>query len=223
MNSSMRLPAVVLAGLATLAASPAAIAASDSGVVKQPIRTEPFTGVVLSGMIDVTIGQAGAHSVVASGTEAALSDLKAEVKDGKLHLAQKSRLRIGKRGKVRVTINMPDLQSLELTGSGDVTISNMKLDKIALTVTGAGDVTASGTCNDLHIQLTGAGDITARDLKCHNVSAQVSGSGDISLHADRNVSARVSGVSDLDIYGNPPERSVKVGGVGDVHFHDTAR
>lgn len=203
--------------------APAPVLAAGAAIVKQPIRTESFTGIALSGAIDVTITQANTISVVASGTDTALADLQVEVRNGTLRLSQKNRLRLGRREKAHVAITMPDLRAIDLSGSGNLTVSGMKLDRISFSVSGAGDLTASGTCNKLQAEVTGAGDINARNLKCRSVSARVSGVGDIEVHAEQSVSAQVSGAGDIEIYGNPPERSVRVAGLGDVSFRTSAQ
>lgn len=224
LRHSLRAPAMTLVSLGLLfTVTVAATAAPDGSVVRLPIKTAAFTGVALKGAMDITITQASATSVVASGTEAALAGLKVTVKDGVLHLEQENRRVFGRRDSLDIAIAMPDLRSVALSGSGDVIVSNMKLDKVALNVSGAGDVTASGSCNHLEARVAGAGDVAARNLKCRTVAAQVSGAGDIAIHVDQAVSAQVTGVGDIRIYGNPEQRSAITRGVGDITFHETAQ
>ena len=213
--------AAALGGLSVLLPALAAGPALAETAVRE-IPVAGFTQVHLEGAMDITIRQGARFSVVASGSPAALDRVQAKVDGGVLALDQESTF-FGNHGKVTVAITMPALQAVKVKGSGDVTLSAMKLGRVSLAVSGAGDIIASGTCDELEASVSGAGDIVAKNLKCRAVSARVSGAGDIAVHARQSVHASVRGVGDIDIYGDPKERESQSRGVGDITYHAGAR
>ncbi|MFC3050595.1 head GIN domain-containing protein [Kordiimonas pumila] len=117
---------------------------------------------------------------------------------------------------VTITIELPNLEKLDVKGAVDGTLSNLDADDFMLDVKGAADVKLKGTCNTFKMEIKGAGDIEATDFKCKSVAIKVRGAGDASVFASEAVDAEVSGVGAVDIYGSPADVRKKVSGIGSI-------
>jgi|GEM_PF-1197454 len=107
---------------------------------------------------------------------------------------------------------------IETTGSGDVRIDGLDLDKVFLTTTGSGDVSLEGDANKLDAKSTGSGDVRTKALHVHRVDVLTTGSGDMTAWADKSATAKSTGSGDITIYGNPDSRSRNSTGSGDIRF-----
>lgn len=93
--------------------------------------------------------------------------------------------------------------NIKVTGSGDVTTGPIQAGNVKNTITGSGDITiAALTCNDLTNHVTGSGDITVSNINAGHVHSQISGSGDITLKGiAKTHEEKVAGSGDIDIKG----------------------
>lgn len=213
---------VIITALAAMAATQPA-AAADS---ERRINATGFKGVSLEGSMNVVIDQAPNTLVIAKGSYEALEELDIKVDDGVLRLRQKDRKGVRvttKNQRVTILIRMPALDSFSLAGAGNVTLNNLKANKLDIDIAGSGNVSATGTCNELEIDIAGSGDITAQNFKCRKVSISVAGSGDASVYADSSFSANIMGSGDINVYGNPKARSKRVLGGGKIVYHPTSK
>ena len=116
----------------------------------------------------------------------------------------------------RIEISVPSLESVRLSGSGDMEIYDLQGEVFEYTISGSGDLRAEGEIDELDIRVSGSGDVDARDLKAQEAYVKVSGSGDVKVYASEGFRGRVTGSGDIDIYGNPEHVSRHVSGSGDI-------
>lgn len=103
-----------------------------------------------------------------------------------------------------VTVTLPKLTNVELTGSGDVgTIGNFRFDDLSLIISGSGDFSFAGSCKNLNAKVSGSGDIRAFDLPTEVANVRISGSGNMQLNVSRTLDATISGSGDIIYKGNP--------------------
>ncbi len=188
----------------------------DSGPpIKQEIKLTGFEKVTANGAIDVTLTVGSAESINVQGNEERVKNLKAEVKDGTLVLEEKSSGMFGHKGKLHVTITVPNLTGFTVNGSGDATINGVKSDAFSLEVNGSGNITVSGESDSCAIAVNGSGDINAKTLKSKKASVTIAGSGDIDVSASDDLSVTVAGSGDVTYFGDP-KVTQSVTGSGDV-------
>lgn len=176
-----------------------------------------FTAVKVTGPDDVTIRQGDAFSISAKGPKAIIDELEIKL-DG-------DALSIGRRNSgfsfsssnedVDITITMPKLNALRLTGSGEIDADTVDGDAVEAVVTGSGDLkvaklsgksakitisgsgdveVGSGTIGTGDYSITGSGNIDADGLTATSLSISIAGSGD--------VEARATGTADVNILGS---------------------
>lgn len=133
-------------------------------------------------------------------------------------------LRIGSRGSystsagITVHVTGPSLSSASVSGSGNITASDLKGDNFEALVMGSGDITLSGQVDSASLTVMGSGDIDARDLRAHSLHVGISGSGDAEAYASKSVDVSVAGSGSARIFGNPANRKVDRTGSGEVRF-----
>ncbi|TVZ28562.1 putative autotransporter adhesin-like protein [Gillisia sp. Hel_I_86] len=213
----------------------------NGSMVTDTRSTSNYDGIALVGSLDVQIvsGKEGELKVEA---ESNLQEyILTEVKDGKLKISVEKNVSLNPSRNMAILVTVPveTINSLSVTGSGDVSNSGvLKADELKIGVTGSGDINLTveakelwgaitgsgdikltGKAQDFSCKVTGSGDFMAYNLNAKNVEAAVSGSGDIQVTASQSLKARVSGSGDISYRGNPEKQDFKTSGSGDISQH----
>ncbi len=221
---------MMIALLAT-AASTAAAAAERSFPVSG------FDRVNASGSEDVTITTGKTASVLATSTSSDhLDRLDIRVEGGVLKIGHKgSGWGSWGNDKTRITITMPALKGLklsgsgdvmadkgtgpafgvEIAGSGDVRVGSVDSTDVALSTSGSGDIHLGGRCTNLRVSIAGSGDMLLDGLSCANADVRVAGSGDVTAQASTTAKVSVFGSGDVRIAGRA-RCQISKSGSGDV-------
>ncbi|MBT8472716.1 MAG: DUF2807 domain-containing protein [Marinicaulis sp.] len=168
-----------------------------------------FQGVEIAGVFNLEIVVGADYSIELTGTAAELNRVEARVANGVLTLDQRKRRRsekkkrLGHNGGVDARIELPALNTLDISGVVDGSVLGVDADVFDIDITGVGDIKLSGACRSLDATVSGVGDLDARALECGAVKVRVSGVGDATVFAANEVDARVSGMGDIDVYGEP--------------------
>ncbi|MBN1950506.1 MAG: DUF2807 domain-containing protein [Bacteroidales bacterium] len=124
---------------------------------------------------------------------------------------------------IKVEVHMPDIEKVELSGSGDLIISKYKVDDLKFKNSGSGDIIAwNFECSELNVNNSGSGEINLTDLFCSgDASATLIGSGDIVLAGIANKAILLlTGSGHLRAEDFPVEIcSVSNSGSGNVYCH----
>lgn len=199
-------------------------AIKGDGEILTETRTEKdFTGVdaAVPGKINVKHGPI--FKVVVQVEENLLPYLKTEVEsNGVLHIYFSEEVR-DVDGLV-VSLTMPALESIRLSGSGtvattglfsgasmDIDVSGsgevvtdfMDFDNIDVQLSGSGEIELHGTGGILKSQISGSGDFEALDCPVREAEVSVSGSGTARVDVAQKLKARVSGSGDVYYEGDP--------------------
>ncbi|MFN4358987.1 head GIN domain-containing protein [Sphingopyxis alaskensis] len=196
-----------------------------------------FTGVKVTGPDDVTIRRGDAFSIVARGPQAVIDELEIELDGDMLSIGRKdSMLRFDGDQTVEVTVVMPALRAVRLTGSGaidadaiegdaveavvtgsgDLRVAAMNGKRAKLTITGSGDLeVGGGTIGAGNYDVTGSGSIAASDLAASTLDVSIAGSGDVDARASENADILILGSGDATI-GGGAKCSTRALGSGDA-------
>ncbi len=193
------------------------VASSGSGDISITGPAWPLESVRTSGSGDVTIqlrGEFTADATESEDTSDEASGLLDEGEDSGGDLLE------GSDSSESGLIALPAASELDIstTGSGDVRIEGIELNKVFLTTTGSGDVHLSGDATKLDAKSTGSGDVGARELHTDRVDLLTTGSGDMTAHARQAASVKTTGSGDVTVYGNPGTRDRNSTGSGDIRF-----
>ncbi len=104
--------------------------------------------------------------------------------------------------KLNIYVEMPTVENLEISGSGDLTVETpLSGEKMSLDITGSGNMNVEKglTAKTLEIRIGGAGDIKVDDIAVSELSTKIVGSGELKLtgKADK-ADYHVSGSGDID-------------------------
>jgi hypothetical protein len=185
-----------------------------SGVKASATRDVPaFTGLESHGSVNVEVTVGKDQSVTVEVDDNLLQVITTEVRDNKLFIGSKKSYitRIG----VHVTIQVPELTSVALVGSGDLTLQDVKDESLDVSIRGDGDATATGDVQSLAVDLTGSGDINLSELIAKKVSVSIKGAGNVHVHATETLDATLVGVGSVRYRGSP-QVTKKVTGRGSV-------
>ncbi len=112
-----------------------------------------------------------------------------------------------------------DINTLVVTGSGEIEIPQLKGTVVSCTVTGSGDIDAKNVeAPTFHGTVTGSGDLDVASMIAKKVSLQVSGSGDADVEylSGTTVDCAVSGSGEIKVKGSAQNASASVSGSGEI-------
>ncbi len=176
----------------------------------------PFNKISLSGeaAVEVTIGDP--QSVVVRTDDNLLQDVETEVSDDTLEVSEPSLVDLDPRAGMVVEVTVPELEEVEVSGSGDLRVTGIEAESFRAEVSGAGNVVATGEVERVEAEVSGAGDVQLAELIAQDATADVSGAGDIRVHATESLQADVSGAGDIVYSGDPADVETDVSGSGEI-------
>ncbi len=175
----------------------------------------PFNSVELAGSNNVLIRVGEKQSVIVKADHNLLDRVTTEVQSGKLVVGNTPGSFTNK-APMSVEVDLPTLDALTLTGSGNIVASNIDARSLGVTLTGSGTLNGSGTATRLDATVSGTGTLHFQELAAKDVRAVVSGAGSIFVTATRDLDASVSGVGAIVYSGNPQHVTKSVTGEGAV-------
>lgn len=200
-----------------------------------------FSAVEVSGAIDLYLSQGKEEAVaVSAGNQEAVSRIKTEVRNGKLHIyfdgkgwnwktwSNNNKMkayvtfislhRIEASGACNVKtadmIHSDDLK-VQLSGASDFT-GDVKVGILKLDGSGASNFRVAGTAEKTDISLSGACEARAYDLKSDICKIEVSGASSVRVTCNKELSAQASGGSNVFYKGNGQVRDISTSGGASV-------
>lgn len=187
-----------------------------SGVqATQTREVAPFSRVELAGGNNVVIRVGEKQSVVVKADNNLLTRVTTHVESGALVIGNTPGGLTAK-SPMSVEVNVPSLNALALTGSGNIMVSGIKTESLTVTLAGSGNLFGSGTATSLDITVSGFGNARFTQLVANNVHAVVSGSGVIFITATKSLDASVPGSGTIMYAGNPQDVTKSVTGSGAI-------
>lgn len=193
-----------------------------------------FRGIASSGSFDVKITMGSKESLRLEGDDDVINDIETKVENGILKIRNKKQGNWNwrsVRNKVTIYITAKSLNSITLSGSGDISVNGVvkasKLtnilsgsgsisltadaDEYSGTLSGSGELDIRGSADKAIIRIAGSGDFDGKDLKTLETDIKVSGSGNATIRAEKHLNAVVSGSGDISYIGNPKVEKTKSG------------
>jgi hypothetical protein len=188
--------------------------------------------IAIDGKLEITIGDAWAVEV--SAQQNLLPILKTEIRGNTLNVFYEGRVRTFDQTVIRVT--MPKWSGAQLSGStnlvlktplrggsldigvsgsGNIQLPDIQLDKLNVSISGSGEMTAAGTAGTCDLSVSGSGDMMASGLQVGTLDASISGSGNVECTVNDRINAHVSGSGEVRYKGRPVVDS-QVSGSGRV-------
>lgn len=211
---------------------------SGQSVVTETRDVKGFTKVNfgVSGNLYINLGPE--FKVVIEGDKSILDDILTEVSGGRL-VIKKENWRMNFNEKVTVTITMPELYglgvsgsgkaeirdavkvsdlSLSVSGSGKLYTTDLMLSNLNCSISGSGDIVigGNGKTGTADISISGSGNYTGEQLKIGTADVSISGSGNCTCNVTESLKGSISGSGNLTYLGNAPKVDTRVSGSGHV-------
>jgi hypothetical protein len=177
-------------------------------------RVGSFTAIRHEGVGDLEVTVGGSPKLTVRADDNLLSHIETRVERGVLVIKTKDNLQ--PRTDIRLTVSVPNLNRLELSGVGNITGKGLRGGGFDLKLNGVGDVRLQGSVGRIELELNGVGDARLYDLSGDRVRVRANGTGDAQVSARREVEIELNGVGDVRYRGNPSTVKVRKNGLGDV-------
>ena len=196
-----------------------------------------FTGVEVSGAIDLYLSQGKEEAVAISASNPnSLSRIKTEVRNGKLHIYFDGNgwnwKTWSNNNKIKAYITFVEIHHLEasgacniktvdvissdnlkiqLSGASDFT-GEVKAGKLRLDASGASNFKVSGSAENTTVDLSGACEMKAYDLKAEYAKIEATGASAVRITINKELSAEASGGSTIFYKGAGVIRDISSSG-----------
>jgi len=161
--------------------------------------TAQVTQVVLSGPVDLLLQSSTVPSLSVKGDPKLVSRVTTRIDGNTLYIATRGIfITLGKSESVRVELNLPVLEKLQLSGSGDADVKGFKGKRLDFSMRGSGDLLFDGDFSQIQGAMSGSGDANLSITNAEQLSFTMQGSGDAMLKGQSSVlNVRLSGSGDL--------------------------
>ena len=167
----------------------------DGNVVSQERTASGFYSISMDGVANVNIHHGEDFKVVVTTDNNLQEFVLVEVNNEVVHIDTETNTNIHPT-KLIVDVHLPELQSIDLQGVGNVKVT-------------------SGSASDLTIIMSGVGNVDAQDYQVETVVITQSGVGNSKIWATTSLSGTLSGVGNISYKGEPTV-NVDVSGIGKV-------
>jgi hypothetical protein len=216
--------AVLVVGLLAGLASCSVGAVMGSGKSMSETREiEGVTGVELSFLGDLTIKQGDNESLVITGDDNVVPLVKTDVNNHVLSIGTQANTLVQPVAPLRYELTVKQLDSIKLSGLGNISADQMSGDRadialsgagklavadlqagdLTVNLSGAGDATLAGEVTKQTVTLSGAGSYNADELKSDVANVSITGLGNAKLWAVEDLSANLTGAGTIEYYGKP--------------------
>lgn len=188
----------------------------------------------IPGNLQISIGRK--FSVVLEGDRDDIEEVSTRLSDDKLVIRYKN-LRFLTNDEVNVYITVPELNGLDLSGSGKAEVidpvrsesldllvsgsgrlitSEVNVQNLGCKISGSGNITiGGGKVSDADVFISGSGSMNGDAVNVESMEVKVSGSGNCSCYVTGSLEANISGSGNVFYRGNP-DVDVKISGSGHV-------
>jgi hypothetical protein len=194
-------------------------------------KVDSFDRIDLDFDAEVVVRKGDVHQVSVSAQESLQELIQTESDGGTLELTTRSC--IDSQDPIRIEVTMPDLRSVEVSGSGGIVFADtFMVEQVMLKVAGSGSIRSKlvaaevegeiagsgemvleGSANELTIEINGSGTVKAMALPCNTATVRINGSGELSVYVIKMLSGKVNGSGTVH-YRGKPELSAEVNGSG---------
>lgn len=213
---------------------------SGSGNVKTETRkVTDFHAIEIEYPAEVVITQGNTASIKVEAEDNVLPGLKTEVRNGRLDIFYRAEdgEHVNPTRTVKITIVVKELDDVQFSSAGELTIDGLKTYKLdfglsgagrvmvnnidakslSLDLNGAGSMDASGIADDLDLNISGAGSFNGGDLHSQSAKVNISGFGSATVWVDDELDANVSGAGSVNYFGSPSSVNKNVSGLGGIN------
>ena len=182
--------------------------------IRQERPAGAFTHVIVDGALDAEIAIGPRAAIELEGDDNLVGRIRADVRDGTLHLGVEGSYRVRQSLIARITV--PRLEDVDLRASGDVRVTGLAGGRLALTGQGSGSFRADGRVDEVDVRIQGSGDADLEHLRARSARVVIDGSGNVRAQATEAMAATINGSGNITYSGRPRQVSEDVNGSGNI-------
>ena len=188
---------------------------TGNGVAKTEARDlANFSAIELAGAIEAHVTFGEAFAVTVSGDENLVPLVRTTVAGGALQVSTKGSYRT--KLPLRVSIVMPALSALEITGAARAVVQNVHAEALKLEISGSGTLEMTGAATSASLVVSGAGEVLGQGFTATNADIAISGAGTVEITATTRLVAKVSGAGAVRYLGPVTDIVTTITGAGSV-------
>jgi hypothetical protein len=226
-ESSMKTQSLIIVGvMLALLVSSLACGPASFGIVRGSGRVDTethaldnITGVELATFGDLTIAFGDKEELRIEAEDNLLPYFEITESGGQVQIDSRMDTALRPTKPVRFYLTVKALDTIVLSGSGNVNAPNLDAESIAVTISGSGDVDLGDLeATTITLRISGSGNLRAADCVATDVDVRIPGSGDVDfdgLKAD-TLDVSIPGSGQLDIAdGDVTHQTIAINGSGD--------
>jgi Putative auto-transporter adhesin, head GIN domain len=206
----------------------------NGNLIEEIRNNDNFSSIISTGSFDIFISHDTVFEVLVEAEENLLQYIETEVVGSKLYIEERDNRCLRTTYPIVVRIKVPEVTSIDLTGSGDIVCdsinteifdidlvgsgdirANVWADFIEVDLTGSGEINLTGEADQTDFSIPGSGNIRTLDLLQNECYASIPGSGNIYVNVSEFLEVRISGSGNVYYLGNPVI-DYQISGSGDI-------
>jgi len=193
-------------------------------VVSEERNVSGFNKVTLSGVGELDITQGSSEALTIEAEDNIIPKITANVNNGTLEISYDSKVwNILPSRAVKFHLTMNEINSLDTSGAGSISVSGLQTSALEISVSGGGNVSISdlsadtlnvtlngvgnfdlaGSVTSQQVTLNGAGRYQAGDLQSQNAKIVVNGGCSATIWVTDTLDVKITGLGGVDYYGHP--------------------
>jgi hypothetical protein len=202
-----------LAALVNLAADDGDTMRGSGVEVTDQRELAPFAAIELAGANTVTVRVGPAQAVAVTGDDNLVDNVSTTVRANRLLIDDREGF--DTEAPMSVTVSVPSLDALSLSGMGTVTVVGVTGPEFTADLSGTGTLVVSGSVDRLTATQSGFGTLELGGLAARDVIARLEGTGDVNVQATSTLDATLTGTGSI-VYSGSPSVTTHNTGVGSV-------
>lgn len=175
---------------------------TGSGVIKSDSRNiVGFKKIRAESAIDLSVSVTNGYSVIVKADDNIVADVITKLDGDTLVISLKDKT--NSKSKISVSVTMPALEALDLTGATNATVTGVKADELTVNATGAAKAKIDGVAKTLKIKALGASEVDAEGLTATKAEVDAVGASKIIVSATDELTASAAGASGVTYVGEP--------------------
>lgn len=202
--------------------SPGTRVAGSGQIARVQRQVAGFKGIALNLPATVDIVQADSEGVLIETDDNIAPIIETVVENDQLKIRLAQRFTSIRPSALKVTVNARQIESLSISGSGDIRsdrlkssslttrisgsgdirIATLDVDTLSVSISGNGDFSAGGRANSVRSSISGSGEMKTPNLLARNVKLSIAGSGNAQVWASEVLTVSIAGSGDVGYYGD---------------------
>jgi hypothetical protein len=188
-------------------------------VVEEERAVSGFSGVHLAAMGNLYIEPGNEEALRIEAEDNLLQYFEVDVSGDTLEIKTQEMISLYPTRPVNFYLTVKELDTIVLSGSGDIKAPNLEAEQISIIISGSGDVeTGRLQADEVEMKISGSGSLEVTGSKVKKQHVIINGSGDVNLsdvEADL-IEVQITGSGSLDVAGGEVEQQrVVISGSGD--------